>query len=96
MSDLYKPGSWVLHAGRTIETPAGTFSLTYGHEPDSGAARFPDYCALDTIARQVAELPALLALLSELTEYAADCASENDERPPVLDRARELLAKVTP
>ena len=37
--------------------------------------------------------PVLLAALSDLVEYAADCAAERDERPVCIATARAAIAK---
>lgn len=39
----------------------------------------------------IAAAPELLKALENLAEYAADCASENDERPDALESARAAL-----
>ena len=53
---------WNLQAGRNIETPDGTFYLTYGKDK-CGNPHFKDFVKLDAIARQVAALPELIAAL---------------------------------
>lgn len=55
------PGPWVLREGRTIETPRGTFYLTYFTENGTGKPSFNGFCELDRIAQDVATLPALTA-----------------------------------
>jgi hypothetical protein len=53
---------WILGGGRNIETPEGTFYLTYGSD-SNGNPHFKDFAKLDAIARQVSALPELIAAL---------------------------------
>lgn len=62
------PGPWTLGAGRTIETPRGTFYLTYFTDPKTGKPSFDGFCELDDIARDVANLPNLTAENAALRE----------------------------
>ena len=66
------PGPWNLEAGRNIETPSGTFFLTYGREEGTSAPLFRGPTELDAIARAVAALPDLLAALERVHANAAE------------------------
>jgi len=90
MTHPIPPGPWTLEAGRSIVTPQGTFFLTYGQHPKTGAPNFPNFCALDATARAVAELPGLCEALSNLVSRW-----DRGETPIASDwsKAREALAR---
>ena len=46
-------------------------------------------------ARLIAAAPDLLAALVDLLDYAADCASEQEERPACLEKARAAIRAAT-
>lgn len=58
---------WNLQAGRNIETPDGTFYLTY-NVCSNGGPEFRNFVRLDNIARQVAALPELIEALENLVK----------------------------
>lgn len=82
---------WNLQAGRNIETPDGTFYLTY-NVSSNGAPDFRNFVRLDAIARQVAALPELIEALK-----ACSCfwGSEELYDSPVAQQARAAIAKAT-
>jgi len=67
---------WILGGGRNIETPEGTFYLTYGSD-SNGNPRFRDFVLLDKIARQVALLPELLKALELISSATQSCDSQH-------------------
>ncbi len=81
------PGPFALKAGRNIETPSGTFYLTYSREQGTSRPLFLSPVELDAIAKAAAALPALLAalesaldLIAELNEGGAENPEENEIR----------------
>ena len=66
------PGLFTLKAGRNIETPSGTFYLTYGREKDTSRPLFSSPVELDAIAKAAAALPALLEALEEALKWEAE------------------------
>lgn len=83
---------WILGGGRNIETPEGTFYLTYGSD-SNGNPHFRDFVLLDKIARQVALLPELLDALQSLASHAEDFASELSADHYAVKEARAVIAK---
>lgn len=81
---------WNLQAGRNIETPDGTFYLSYGSD-SNGNPHFKDFVKLDAIARQVAALPELIEAL-ELCERALEVRDAEAEEFAAKN-ARAALAK---
>jgi hypothetical protein len=81
---------WILGGGRNIETPEGTFYLTYGSD-SNGNPQFRDFVLLDKIARQVALLPELLEAL-KLCERALE-ERDSEAEAFAVKNARALLEK---
>jgi len=79
---------WILGGGRNIETPEGTFYLTYGSD-SNGNPHFRDFVLLDKIARQVALLPELLDTLAMALDASENCIDDKSWE----DDARALIAK---
>jgi len=81
LQELYGP--FTLKAGRNIETPSGTFYLTYGHEKGTSRPLFSSPTELDAIAKATAALPALLDALEGLLadKYLADPINADRMKP---------------
>jgi hypothetical protein len=84
------PGPFALKAGRNIETPSGTFYLTYGRDKDNSAPFFSSPTELDAIAKATAALPALLEALEKTTEALEDA------REIILDLDPDAHARTRP
>jgi hypothetical protein len=83
---------WILGGGRNIETPEGTFYLTYGSD-SNGNPHFRDFVLLDKIARQVALLPEFLAALEAVNTYEDDEPAHGTRGAEVLAQVRAVLEK---
>jgi hypothetical protein len=64
------PGPFALKAGRNIETPSGTFYLTYSRDKGTSRPLFLSPVELDAIAKAIAALPALLEALEDFVRLA--------------------------
>lgn len=78
-----EPEKWELGASRAIKTPNGEFYLTYGQD-GYGNPKFKDFCKLDRIAHQVANLPVLTADLARVMEAKIKVTKERDKLAEVL------------
>jgi hypothetical protein len=90
---------WVLGGGRNIETPDGTFYLSYGTDKN-GKPHFKDFVKLDAIARQVAALPELIEALKECESWMAEAYIDSvvdrgyKETPKILETVGAILKKI--
>jgi hypothetical protein len=81
---------WILHAGRMIETPSGSFTIRRGDDWQGSP------CLLDDAARLVAAAPELLAALREC-RAALDRANVNLPTAAAAVRAATAaIANATP
>lgn len=64
------PGPWTLQAGRSIQTPSGTFHLAYFTDSETSAPGFRSFVELDNIAAVVALLPDMIQLIQRWADFA--------------------------
>lgn len=89
----HTPGPWKLEAGRSFVTQSGTFYLSYGRDPDSNAANFPNFCELDRNAVLISAAPDLLAALESVIAYEDDAPPPDSYGAEVYAAARAAIVK---
>ena len=88
----HTPGPWTLAESRHIETTSGTFYLTYGSVPKTGAPLFRNFSELDENARLIAAAPDLLEALLHLKRYVDVLKQQWEEDGRPLDNKLHGLA----